>query len=162
PRGSDLGHRSTTGRPSAPPSTSGTARRSYGPVPSGRGRAPRGGRRLPQWQLPLPKTLPAACRSSTWTDPTVPTGESRSVGLSPVQRTSVTYRPRRAVLVKRQVFKLCYNRRMMQAVVVTGASSGIGRAAAIRFAREGAGVLAVGRQRAVLDEIAGEIREAGG
>jgi NADP-dependent 3-hydroxy acid dehydrogenase YdfG len=49
----------------------------------------------------------------------------------------------------------------MNKVVVTGASSGI-RSAALRFAREGASVLAVGRKASALDEVAQEIRRAGG
>src|SRR4249919_2489076 len=56
---------------------------------------------------------------------------------------------------------LCYNA-PMQIVVVTGASSGIGRAAAVRFGRDGAAVLAVGRQTPALRDVAQEIERAGG
>jgi NAD(P)-dependent dehydrogenase (short-subunit alcohol dehydrogenase family) len=50
----------------------------------------------------------------------------------------------------------------MAVVVVTGASSGIGRATAIRFARDRAAVLAVGRKASALDDVAQEVRRAGG
>lgn len=46
--------------------------------------------------------------------------------------------------------------------VVTGAGSGIGRASAIRFAREGARVLVVGRTQENIDETVGAIRADGG
>jgi NAD(P)-dependent dehydrogenase (short-subunit alcohol dehydrogenase family) len=49
-----------------------------------------------------------------------------------------------------------------QQVIVTGASSGIGRAAALRFGRAGADVLAVGRQAEALAEVVDEIDRAGG
>jgi NAD(P)-dependent dehydrogenase (short-subunit alcohol dehydrogenase family) len=49
-----------------------------------------------------------------------------------------------------------------QIVVVTGASSGIGRAAALRFGAEGASVLAVGRDDAALGETVAEIERHGG
>lgn len=46
--------------------------------------------------------------------------------------------------------------------IVTGASSGIGRAAAIRFAAEGARIVAVARGQEGLDRLAGEVTAAGG
>jgi NAD(P)-dependent dehydrogenase (short-subunit alcohol dehydrogenase family) len=56
---------------------------------------------------------------------------------------------------------LCYNP-AMQIAVITGASSGIGRAAAGRFGRDGAAVLAVGRKARALVEVAQEVERAGG
>ena len=47
-------------------------------------------------------------------------------------------------------------------VVITGASSGIGRATAIRFGRDGAAVIAVGRKAMALQEVGHLVREAGG
>lgn len=49
-----------------------------------------------------------------------------------------------------------------QAALVFGASSGIGRATARCFAEAGAAVAAVARSRAGLDELAAEVRAAGG
>ena len=46
--------------------------------------------------------------------------------------------------------------------LVTGASRGIGRAVAVRFAREGADVVLVARTAAALEEVDDEIRAAGG
>jgi len=50
------------------------------------------------------------------------------------------------------MFRLCYNARM-RSIIVTGATSGIGRATALRFASEGATVLAVGRDRNALSTL---------
>jgi NAD(P)-dependent dehydrogenase (short-subunit alcohol dehydrogenase family) len=50
----------------------------------------------------------------------------------------------------------------MQTAIVTGATSGIGRATAIRLGREGWGVTAVGRDTAALEEVAREIQAVGG
>ena len=49
-----------------------------------------------------------------------------------------------------------------QRVIVTGASSGIGRAVAMRFGTAGASVLAVGRREAELRQVAEAIETAGG
>ena len=50
----------------------------------------------------------------------------------------------------------------MKTAIVTGASSGIGRATARRLAADGFAVLAVGRDAAVLEALCAEIAEAGG
>jgi NAD(P)-dependent dehydrogenase (short-subunit alcohol dehydrogenase family) len=47
-------------------------------------------------------------------------------------------------------------------VIVTGASSGIGRASAVRFASAGASVLAIGRDESSLSTVAADIEGAGG
>ena len=47
-------------------------------------------------------------------------------------------------------------------VAITGASSGIGRAAALRIAREGAAVVVSARRQDRLDELAAAITAAGG
>lgn len=46
--------------------------------------------------------------------------------------------------------------------LVTGATSGIGRATAVRFAEAGARTSIIGRDREALTEVAGEIKERGG
>jgi NAD(P)-dependent dehydrogenase (short-subunit alcohol dehydrogenase family) len=52
--------------------------------------------------------------------------------------------------------------RTVQQVIVTGASSGIGRATALRFGRAGASVLVVGRSEAALAEVAAAVEREGG
>ena len=47
-------------------------------------------------------------------------------------------------------------------IVITGASSGIGRATALAFAREGSRVVLAARRAAVLEELSNECRAAGG
>ncbi|SHH68734.1 NAD(P)-dependent dehydrogenase, short-chain alcohol dehydrogenase family [Anaerosphaera aminiphila DSM 21120] len=47
-------------------------------------------------------------------------------------------------------------------VILTGASSGIGRATALRFAKEGAKVIAMARRKERLDELAGEAKDFAG
>jgi NAD(P)-dependent dehydrogenase (short-subunit alcohol dehydrogenase family) len=48
-----------------------------------------------------------------------------------------------------------------KAVIVTGASSGIGRAAAIAFAREGAHVVLVSRNESELEDVRGTLTASG-
>jgi len=47
-------------------------------------------------------------------------------------------------------------------VWVTGAGTGIGKAAALMFAEDGASVVLIGRRREMLDQVAGEIEGMGG
>lgn len=47
-------------------------------------------------------------------------------------------------------------------VIITGAAGGIGRAAALRFASEGASIMAVDRDEAGLAETASVVAELGG
>ena len=49
-----------------------------------------------------------------------------------------------------------------QVVVITGASSGIGREAALRFASQGASVVLAARNEEALEEVAGQVRARGG
>jgi NAD(P)-dependent dehydrogenase (short-subunit alcohol dehydrogenase family) len=51
---------------------------------------------------------------------------------------------------------------MAEVVVITGASAGLGRATALRFAREGAKVALLARNVAALDDAAREVEAAGG
>jgi len=47
-------------------------------------------------------------------------------------------------------------------VVITGASSGVGRAIALQFARKGARLVLGARRRFILDEVVEECKELGG
>src|SRR5437899_8200220 len=49
-----------------------------------------------------------------------------------------------------------------KSIIVTGATSGIGRATAEAFGRDGASVVLVGRNETVLVEVADAVRAAGG
>lgn len=54
------------------------------------------------------------------------------------------------------------NRLQGKTAVITGGNSGVGAAAALLFAREGANVVISARRQAALDEVAEKIRAEGG
>jgi NAD(P)-dependent dehydrogenase (short-subunit alcohol dehydrogenase family) len=88
-------------------------------------------------------------------------GKGRSIGMSAVPAAICCRGPSIDVANYGHLFKLCY-KAPMQTVVVTGATSGIGRATAVRFGRDGASVLAVGRKAPALADVAHEVELAGG
>ena len=49
-----------------------------------------------------------------------------------------------------------------KSVVVTGASSGMGKAIVERFAKEGANIIAVARRKERLEELAESLKDSGG
>lgn len=51
---------------------------------------------------------------------------------------------------------------MTRVAIVTGASSGIGRATSVRLAKDGLAILAVGRDAEALDAVCAEVRTSGG
>lgn len=60
------------------------------------------------------------------------------------------------------IMKARYSQISGKTVVITGATSGVGRAAALLFAEHGARVVLAARREAVLDELAYDIVQAGG
>src|SRR2546422_11251020 len=68
------------------------------------------------------------------------------------------YRPQK----RRQKGFCMENDSVEKVVIITGATSGIGRAVALRFAKALARVVAIGRNRSALEDVANEIKNAGG
>ena len=132
-------------------------------------RRPDAPRSCATWRPPNSASPPRSSTSSTWSRPSPPT--------TPTKRCAAPESPCRS---SRRTRRSCggtgpststpigpdattpQDRWSRKHVIITGASSGIGRASAVAVAERGATVFALARNAEALDDLVAEIRESGG